>query len=34
MVVAWCDALAVVALSNMVAGVFLTPWAVVGGMLA
>jgi hypothetical protein len=34
MVVAWCDALAVVAMSNMVAGGFLTPWVVVGGVLA
>jgi hypothetical protein len=33
MVVAWCDALAVVAVSNMVAGGFLTPWVVVGGVL-
>jgi hypothetical protein len=34
MVVAWRDALAVVAMSNMVAGVFSTPWVVVGGLLA
>jgi hypothetical protein len=31
MVVAWCDALAV---ANMVAGGFSTPWVVVGGVLA
>jgi hypothetical protein len=31
MVVAWCD---VLAMSNMVAGGFSTPWVVVGGVLA
>jgi hypothetical protein len=31
MVVAWCDMLA---MSNMVAGGFSTPWVVVGGVLA